>query len=51
MTREKYNNKLDKLLNTDTYWILKRDPMAAHEAKIGRILREYLKKNKISEEL
>ena len=43
MTREEYNNKMEELLRTDTYRILKKDPTAAQEAKISRILREYRK--------
>ena len=51
MTREEYDNKIEELLTTDIYWILKRDPTAAQEAKIGRILRKYIKMKEISKEL
>ena len=40
MTREEYNNKMEELLNTGTYRILKRDPTAAQETKISHVLRE-----------
>ena len=50
MTREEYKNKMEGLLNTGTYRMLKKDPTAAQEAKIGRVLRVYVKKNKINEE-
>ena len=51
MAREEYDNKLERLLNTNTYKILKKDPTAAQETKIGRILREYVKKDEISDGL
>ena len=51
MTREEYNSKLEELLNTNTYRRLKKDPTAAQEAKIGRILKDHVKKNEISDGL
>ena len=51
MTREEYNSKMEELLSTDTYRMLKKDPTAAQEAKIGRVLRDYVKKNEVNDEL
>ena len=51
MTREEYDGKLEGLLNTDTYKGLKKDPSAAQEARIGHVLREYVKKDEISDGL
>ena len=51
MTRDEYNSKLEDLLNTDTYRRLKKDPTAAQEARISRILRDHVKSNEINDEL
>ena len=51
MTREECDGKLNGLLNTDIYKVLKKDPTAAQEARIGRILREYVEKDEISDGL
>ena len=51
MTREEDDSKLEGLLNTDTYKVLKKNPTAAQEARIGHVLREYVKKDEISDGL
>ena len=48
MTRKEHKNKMEELLNTGIYRILKRNPTAAQEAKIGYVLRKRVKKNEIS---
>ena len=45
MTREECNNNMVEILNMGMYHILKRDPMAAHDAKIGCVVREGIEKN------
>ena len=51
MNRQEYNNKMEELLKSGTYRIMKRDPLAVQDAKIDRVLREYVKKIETSEEL
>ena len=49
MKREEYDMKIEGLLSTSTYRQLKKDPNAAQEARIGRILRSFMRKKEISD--
>ena len=42
---------MEELLSTETYRTLKKDLTVAQEAKISHILRKYVKKDEISDEL
>ena len=49
MEREEYDMKIEWLLGTSTYRQLKKDPTATQKARIGRILRSFVRKKEISD--
>lgn len=51
MNKDEYTTKMKDTLDTPTYKELKKDPTAAQEAKIGKVLRELVKKNKMNDAL
>ena len=53
MTREEYNGKLEHatVQYQHLYGILWKDPTTAQEARIGHVLRDYVRKNEIINEL
>ena len=51
MERKEYDEKIEGLLNTNTYKQLKKDPTAAQEAKVGRVLRRFVRRKEISDVL
>ena len=49
MKKEEYTTKLNGMLATATYKELKKDPTAAQEAKIGKILRGLVRLEEMSD--